>query len=115
MPHVQAEHKRAEAQRRITGMGHSIDLRVTITEIDTHRGVVTYFEHAEYPDETITIGLSMKAAKALRGEQAGDTAIIVVDYDAGPYKVIQARRITGTLEGRIEAIEAALNREGIEF
>ena len=96
-------------------MGQSIDLRVTITAIDIRRAVMTYCPYPEYPDETIDIGLTRKAAKALRGAQAGDAIVIVVDYDAGPYIVIQARRITGTLEGRIEAIESALTAAGIEF
>ena len=93
-------------------MGQSIDTRVTITDIDLRRNEVTYRQHPQYPDDTVTSELRPKAAKALRGAEVGDEIVIVLDYDAILYPIIKARRITGTLEGRIEAIEAALKLMG---
>ncbi len=101
-------------------MGQSIETRVRVVAIRDGFGypVLEYVQHEEYPDDTEISSLTPKAAKALKGAQPGDIVEVVWDYNIeggryGVYPIVKARRITGTLEARVEALEAALRAAGL--
>lgn len=94
-------------------MGQSIETRVRVVAFqDVFKTAdLEYVRHEEYPDDTEVSSLTPKAAKALKGAQPGDIVEVVWDYDIeggryGVYPIVKARRITGTTEARVEALEA---------
>lgn len=99
-------------------MGCSSETVVRVVSIEKdYRGVpeLTYVQHEEYPNDTVTSVLLKKAAKALKGAMPGDRVEVVWDYDMPYYPIVEARRITGTLQARVEALEAALKAAGIDI
>lgn len=102
-------------------MGQSVETRVRVVSL-TRRNHGTpelvYVQHEQYPDHLSDSYLTPKAYKALKGAQPGDFVDVVWDYDIeggkyGAYPIVKAKRITGTLESRVEALEAALRAAGI--
>jgi len=99
-------------------MGQSIETVVRVVTIEKDywgRHQLTYVQHEEYPNDEATSELAKKAAKALKGVQPGDRVEVVWDYDMAMYPIVKARRLTGTLEARVEALEAALKAAGIDI
>lgn len=101
-------------------MGRSVETRVRVVSLtETHRAPeLVYVRHEEYPDDLSDSYLTPKAYKALKGVEPGDIVEVVWDYDIetgkyGVYPIVKARRITGSLEARVEALEAALKAAGI--
>ena len=95
-------------------MGQSIETRVRVVAFqDVFKTAdLEYVRHEEYPDDTEVSSLTPKAAKALKGTQPGDIVEVVWDYDIERpvYPIVQARRITGTTEARVEELEAEVKR-----
>ena len=95
-------------------MGQSSETRVRVVAIHEGFGYpeLEYVRHEEYPDDTESSALLKKAAKALKGVEPGDIVEVVWDYDIERpvYPIVQARRITGTTEARVEELEAEVKR-----
>ena len=99
-------------------MGCSSETIVRVVEVRKdyrNNSELVYVPHEAYPNDTETSGLTKKAAKALEGVQPGDRVEVVWNYDDDFYPIVKARKITGTLEARVEALEAALKAAGIDI
>lgn len=97
------------------GLGTSVMLTVRVVEIQKEffGKALVYSQSDRYPNETQTDTLTPKAAKALKKAKPGDLVGIVINYSQS--NIIKAKRITGTLEYRVAALEAAMKAAGFEF
>lgn len=105
-------------------VGKSIETRVRVIEFSKtlyrEAAELKFIRYAAYPNEEDSSYVTPKAAKALKGVQPGDVVEVVWDYDVeggryGVYPIVKARRITGSLELRVEAMEKTLRDAGFKI
>lgn len=100
-------------------MGQSIETVVRVVALRNdgymRHPELDFVQHEGFvdADDVESSALFKKAYKALKGVEPGDRVEVVWDFDHPVYPIVRARRLTGTLEARVSALERALKAAGI--